>query len=205
VVVSDLILLATGRRPSTRDLGLAPVGVRLGEDGAVTVDAYSRSSVANIFAVGDCAGGPGLTPVAIADGQAAAHTMFGSAPRPMADRDKIPTALFSQPPVATVGLSEEQARARGLDVEIYRSVFTPLKHRLSGRNAQTLMKLVVERQSQRVLGCHMVGEGAPEIMQGFAVALQCGATKAILDATLAIHPTAAEELVTMRSKVAPGV
>ncbi len=204
VLASDLVLLATGRRPSTGELGLPEVGVRLAADGAVLVDAYSRSSVANVFAVGDCAGGPGLTPVAIADGQAAAHTMFGSAPVPTVDRDKIPTALFSQPPVATVGLSEEEARTRGLDVAVYRSVFTPLKHRLSGRDAKTLMKLVVERSSDRVLGCHMVGESAPEIMQGFAVAVQCNATKAALDATLGIHPTAAEEWVTMRSPVVPG-
>lgn len=201
---SDLVLFATGRRPSTRGLGLEQIGVQVDAEGAVQVDAYSRSSLASVFAVGDCAGGPGLTPVAIVDGQAAAQTMFGSTPVPAADRDKIPTALFSQPPVATVGMSEGQARVRGLDVEIYRSVFTPLKHRLSGRDARTLMKLVVERSSQRVLGCHMVGDSAPEIMQGFAVALQCNATKPVLDATLGIHPTAAEELVTMRSPVVPG-
>jgi glutathione reductase (NADPH) len=204
VLACDQVLFATGRVPRTSDLGLAALGVRLAADGAVEVDDYSRSSLANLLAVGDCAGGPGLTPVAIADGQAAAHTLFGAAPQRRADRDKLPTALFGLPPLAAVGLSEDQARARGLDVEIYRSVFTPLKHRLSGRDEKSLVKLVVERASQRVIGCHMVGEGAAEIMQGFAVALQCNATKAQFDATVAIHPTAAEELVTLRSPVAPG-
>jgi glutathione reductase (NADPH) len=197
---SDQVLWAVGRRPNTHDLGLAAAGVACAADGAVRVDAFSRTTQPNVFAVGDCTGRQALTPLAIADGQAAAHTMF-DAPRPAADRELVPTAVFSQPPVARVGLSEAEARARGLAVSVFRSTFTPLKHRVSGRATQSLVKLVVDAQSQRVLGCHMVGEDAPEIMQGFAVALQCGATKAQFDATIGIHPTAAEELVTLRVPV----
>lgn len=197
---ADQVMLAVGRRPYTRELGLEEAGVQLCEDGTVIVDGFSRTSVPHVFAVGDCAGRLALTPVAIADGRAAAQTMFAEA-TPCTDPDKVPTALFTQPPLATVGLSEDEARTCYGDVEIYRSAFTPLKHRLTGRDAQSLVKLVVDKQSQRVVGCHMVGEGAPEIMQGFAVAMQCGATKAQFDATVGIHPTAAEEFVTMRSPV----
>jgi glutathione reductase (NADPH) len=201
----DQVLWAAGRRPNTQGIGLEDAGVKLAADGAVQVDTHSRSSLANLFAVGDCTGGLALTPVAIADGQAAAHTMFGSArPSVAAERDLVPTAVFSQPPVAGVGLSEAAARVRGHDVEVFCGRFTPLKHRLSGRDAQTLVKLIVERRSQRVLGCHMVGEDAPEIVQGFAVALRCGATKAQFDATVGIHPTAAEEFVTLRSSAPSG-
>jgi glutathione reductase (NADPH) len=195
----DQVMLAVGRAPNTRGLGLETAGVQLGPDGAVLVDEFSRSSMPHILAVGDCTGRVALTPLAIADGQAVAHSLFGS-PRRCADPDRVPTALFSQPPLATVGLSEADARAYCAEVEVYRSRFTPLKHRLSGRDAQSLMKLVVDKQTERVVGFHMVGEGAPEIMQGFAVALQLGVTKAQLDATLGIHPTAAEEFVTMRAR-----
>jgi glutathione reductase (NADPH) len=193
----DHVLVATGRAPNTRGLGLEQAGVALGDAGAVHVDDYGRSSVASIFAVGDCTGRAQLTPVAIADGQAAAHTMFGE-PRRCVERTKVATALFSQPPVASVGLSEEEARALFGEVDVYRARFTPLKHRVSGRDVQSLVKLVVDPSTQRVLGYHMVGEGAPEIMQGFAVALQCGATIAQLQATVPIHPTSAEELITLQ-------
>jgi glutathione reductase (NADPH) len=201
VLETDAVMFAVGRVPRTRGLGLEEAGIALAADGAVLVDDYGRSSLPHVFAVGDCKGGLTLTPVAIADGQAAAHTMFGAGPCCPADPDKVPTAVFSQPPLATVGLTEEEARGCYDEVEVYRSAFTPLKHRLTGRATQSLVKLVVDKPTQRVVGVHMVGEGAPEIMQGFAVALQCGATKAQLDATIGIHPTAAEELVTLRARV----
>lgn len=193
----DQVLMATGRRPNTRDLGLTELGVALAENGAVIVDAYGRTSVKNVFAVGDCTGRNPLTPVAIADGRALAHTLFGAAPVAI-DHSLIPTAVFSHPAVATVGLAEHDAVAQGFEIELYRSVFRPLKHTLTGNDETTLMKLVVDAKSRRVLGCHMVGADAAEVMQGFAVALRCGATKAEFDATLGIHPTAAEEFVTMR-------
>jgi glutathione reductase (NADPH) len=199
--MSDQVLLAIGRVPRTHGLGLERVGVRLDESGAVLVDAFGRSSVENIYAAGDCTGGAALTPVAIAEGQAIAHTLFGAS-QVRVDRSAIPTAVFSQPPVATVGLAEHEARESGVELEVYRSVFTPLKHTLSGRDEQSMVKLLVDNTSQRVIGCHMVGADAPEIMQGLAVAMRAGATKALFDTTIGIHPTAAEEFVTMREKSA---
>ena len=192
----DAVMFATGRRPDTAGLGLERLGVRLGADGAVLVDEYSRSSVDSIFAVGDVTGRPALTPVAIKDGAKVAATLFSGAPARI-DHDYVPTAVFSQPPVATVGLTEEQARGRYPEVRAYRSTFTPLKHTLTGRTDRTLMKLVVDAASQRVVGAHMVGADAPEIIQGIAIAVKMGATKAQFDATVGIHPTAAEEFVTM--------
>jgi glutathione reductase (NADPH) len=194
-----LVLLATGRRPNTHGLGLEAAGVKLDGAGAIVVDRHSRTSVENIFAVGDVTNRRNLTPVAIAEGRAAAETMFGK--RAMAvDYENVPSAVFSHPPIATVGLTEMEARARFGAVDIYKSAFRPLKHTLSGRDERTLMKLVVEPKSERVLGCHMIGADAGEIIQGLAVALQCGATKRQFDATIGIHPTAAEEFVTMREK-----
>lgn len=196
-----LVLLATGRRPNTHGLGLEAAGVKLDGAGAIVVDRHSRTSVEHIFAVGDVTNRRNLTPVAIAEGRAAAETMFGK--RAMAiDYDNVPSAVFSHPPIATVGLTEMEARARFGAVDIYKSAFRPLKHTLSGRDERTLMKLVVEPKSDRVLGCHMIGADAGEIIQGLAVALQCGATKRQFDATIGIHPTAAEEFVTMREKAA---
>lgn len=196
-----LVLLATGRRPNTHGLGLEAAGVKMDGAGAIVVDRHSRTSVENIFAVGDVTNRRNLTPVAIAEGRAAAETMFGK--RAMAvDYENVPSAVFSHPPIATVGLTEMEARARFGAVDIYKSAFRPLKHTLSGRDERTLMKLVVEPKSERVLGCHMIGADAGEIIQGLAVALQCGATKRQFDATIGIHPTAAEEFVTMREKVA---
>jgi len=194
-----LVLLATGRRPNTHGLGLEAAGVKMDGAGAIVVDRHSRTSVENIFAVGDVTNRRNLTPVAIAEGRAAAETMFGR--RAMAvDYENVPSAVFSHPPIATVGLTEMEARARFGAVDIYKSSFRPLKHTLSGRDERTLMKLVVEPKSERVLGCHMIGADAGEIIQGLAVALQCGATKRQFDATIGIHPTAAEEFVTMREK-----
>lgn len=196
----DLILYATGRRPNTRGLGLAEAGVALDEFGGVVVDEWSRSSVPNIYAVGDVTNRLNLTPVAIAEGRAVVETLFNDNPMTVS-HDNIPTAVFSQPPVSTVGLTEQQARKRHPAIDIYRTRFRPMKNILAARDEPTLMKLVVERESDRVLGCHMVGADAPEIIQGLAVALNCGATKRQFDRTIGIHPSAAEEFVTMRDKV----
>ena len=194
---ADRILYATGRRPLTADLGLEEVGVELDAAGAIVVDEYSRSSVPNIWAIGDVTDRIQLTPVAIHEGMALAETLFGGRPtRP--DHIDVASAVFSQPPIGTVGLSEAQARERYGEVEIYRSRFRPLKHTLTGRDEQTLMKLVVERESRRVVGAHMVGPDAGEITQGIAIAVKLGATKEQFDRTIGIHPTAAEEFVTMR-------
>ncbi len=195
----DHVMFATGRRPNTAGLGLETAGVQLDAAGAVMVDAYSCSSVRSIYAVGDVTNRLKLTPMAIAEGQAVAETLFNNNPT-APDHSSVPTAIFSQPPVAAVGLTEAGARERYAQVDVYRSTVRPLKHTLSGRDARTMLKLIVERATDRVVGCHMVGADAPEIIQGFAVALKCGATKAQFDATIGIHPTAAEELLTMRSQ-----
>jgi len=192
----DAVMFATGRKPGTAGLGLERLGVALDANGGVIVDEHSRTSVASIHAVGDVTGRPQLTPVAIKDGAKLAATLFGGKPSAV-DHEAVPTAVFSQPPVATVGLTEEEARTRILDVQVHRSTFTPLKHTLTGRPERTLMKLVVDAASGRVVGAHMVGADAPEIMQGVAIAVKLGATKAQFDATVGIHPTAAEEFVTM--------
>jgi glutathione reductase (NADPH) len=197
---ADQVLYAVGRRPLTGGIGLRQAGIELDERGAVVVDEHSCTSVPNIYAVGDCTERMNLTPVALAEAMAFIETVYGSEPRSV-DYENVPTAVFSQPNVATVGLTESEARARHPEVEIYRSSFRPMKHTLSGRDEKTMMKLVVNRETDRVLGVHMVGTDAGEIMQGMAVALSCGATKAQLDATVGIHPTAAEELVTMRQPV----
>ncbi|TNF34206.1 MAG: glutathione-disulfide reductase [Deltaproteobacteria bacterium] len=201
-IEADLVLSATGRRALTAGLGLEEAGVVLDERGNVVVDAYYRTSVPSILAVGDVIGWVQLTPVALAEGTRVARNLFGGGEIEALDYEAIPTAVFTQPPVGTVGLSEEQARERVADVTIFRSEFRPMKHTLSGRAEKTLMKLVVDTHTDKVLGVHMVGPDAGEIIQGFAVALRCGATKAQLDQTIGIHPTAAEELVTMRTPVA---
>jgi len=195
-IACDEVMFATGRKPNTAGLGLEEAGVQLGRSGEVVVDEYSRSSVESIYAVGDVTGRAQLTPVAIKDGAKVAATLFGSKPSPV-DHEFVPTAVFSQPPVATVGFTEEAARAIYTDVQVHRSVFRPLKHTLSGRVERTMMKLVVDGASGRVVGAHMVGADAPEIIQGVAIAVKLGATKAQFDATVGIHPTAAEEFVTM--------
>jgi glutathione reductase (NADPH) len=198
-IEADLVLFATGRHPNSRGLGLMQAGVELDVSGAVVVDAYSRSSVPSIYAIGDLTNRKNLTPVAIAEGHAVADTLFGGRPRGV-DFENVPSAVFSQPPIATVGLTETEARAKYGEIEVYKSTFKPLKHTLSGRDERALMKVVVEQKTQRVIGAHMMGPDAGEIIQGIAIALKCGATKAQFDATIGIHPTAAEEFVTMRQR-----
>ncbi|MBI3782695.1 MAG: glutathione-disulfide reductase [Deltaproteobacteria bacterium] len=203
-LTADRLMFATGRLPNVAGLGLESAGVTLNEKGAVAVDEFSRTNVPSIYAVGDVTDRLNLTPMAIAEGQAVAETLFNNNPT-KADHFNVATAVFSQPPIATVGLTEAQARQRFPEIDIYRSTFRPLKHTLSGRNERTLVKLVVDRASDRVVGCHMLGADAAEIVQGLAIALKCGATKKQFDATIGIHPTAAEEFVTLRTKVSePG-
>ena len=197
---TDLIMAATGRKPNTQNLGLDAAGVALDDKGAVEVDEYSRSSQPNIYAVGDVTDRIALTPVAIQEAMAFVDTVYRGKPRAM-DHGNVPSAVFSQPPVSTVGLTEVQAREAHGALDIYRSTFRPMKHTLSGRDEKTMMKLIVERATQKVVGIHMVGLDAPEIVQGLAVAVKAGATKEVFDATVGIHPTAAEEFVTMRDPV----
>ena len=196
---ADVVMFATGRTPNTTGIGLDAVGVALDDHGAIVVDDSYRTSVANIYALGDVTNRVNLTPVAIAEGHALADTLFGGNPRGV-DYDNIATAVFSTPPCATVGLTEAEARERHGRVDVYRTSFRPMKHVLAGREERSMMKLIVEPESDRVLGCHIVGLDGPEIMQMVAVAMTCGATKAQFDRTIGIHPTAAEELVTLRTK-----
>ncbi len=199
-IVCDVVMAATGRRPNTAGLGLEAAGVALDAAGAVVVDGWSQSSVPHIYAVGDVTNRINLTPVAIREGHAFADTVFGNRSR-QADHADVPSAVFSQPPVGSVGLSEAEARQRYGAVDIYRTSFKPMRHTLSGRDERVLMKLVVDSASDRVLGAHMVGPEAGEIIQGLAIAIKAKATKADFDATVGIHPTAAEEFVTLREKV----
>ena len=197
-IEADLVFFAIGRRPNVAGLGLEQAGVELDQFGAIPVDAEMRTSQKHIYAIGDVTDRLNLTPVATAEGHALADRLFGPGPRHW-NFDQVPSAVFSTPPLATVGLSEELACQRG-PADIYVAHFKPLRHNLTGRSRRTLMKLVVDQASQRVLGVHMLGDEAPEIVQGFAVALSFGATKADFDRTVGIHPTAAEELVTMRMR-----
>jgi glutathione reductase (NADPH) len=192
-------MFATGRQPVTAGLGLEAAGVQLDANGAVIVDEYSRSSVPSIHAVGDVTNRIALTPVAIREGAAVATTLFGGRRVAMDHRD-VPHAVFSQPPVGTVGLSEAAAAAACESVDVYTATFRPLKNTLSGRNERTLVKLVVDAATRRVVGAHMVGPEAPEIIQGVAIAVKAGLTKDQFDATVAVHPTAAEEFVTLRDR-----
>jgi glutathione reductase (NADPH) len=196
----DQVLFATGRNPNSEGLGLEELGVGIGANGAIAVDDWSQTAVPSIYAVGDVTDRHALTPVAIHEGHAFADTLFGGRPRP-SDHRLIPTAIFTRPEAAAIGATEAEARAAG-PVEIYRSVFRPLLSTLAGREERMLMKLVVAAEDRRVLGVHVVGHGAAEMIQLAAVALRMGATKDELDRTMAVHPTAAEELVTMRSPVA---
>jgi glutathione reductase (NADPH) len=195
----DLVMFATGRVPNTANLGLEAAGVKLGADGAIAVDRYSQSSVDSIHAIGDVTNRINLTPVATSEGMALAKTLFGNTQTPV-DHENVPTAVFAHPNLATVGLSEESARARYGGVEIYKASFRSLKHSMGASQEKVFMKLVVDAASQRVLGAHMIGPDAGEIIQGIAIAVKLGATKAQFDATIGIHPTAAEEFVTMREK-----
>lgn len=197
---ADTVLFATGRVPVTEGLGLDGVGVTLNERGAIEVDALSRTKVPSIYAVGDVTDRVNLTPVAIAEGRALIETLFRNNPTTV-HHELVPSAVFSQPPVASVGLTENAARKRDIRIDVYRARFRPMKNTLSGRDERTMMKLIVEQATNKVLGAHMVGPDAPEIIQGVAIAIQCGATKAQFDQTVGIHPTAAEEFVTMRDPV----
>ena len=199
-VECDAVMYATGRLPATPGLGLDGAGVNLDKDGGVIVDEHGRSSIASIFAVGDVTNRIALTPVAIREGQAVATTLFGGGASVRVDHSDVPSAVFSQPPVGTVGLSESQALERHEEIHVYKADFRPMKATLSGRDERTMMKLVVDAASQRVLGAHMVGGDAPEIIQGIGIAVKAGLTKQQFDATVGIHPTAAEELVTLREK-----
>jgi len=199
-IEADIVMYATGRHPNSRGLGLEAAGVALDRNGAVIVDAGSQTSVPSIYAIGDLTNRKNLTPVAIAEGHALADSLFGGRPRTI-DYENIASAVFSHPPIATVGLTETEARTRCGEIDIYKSTFKPLKHTLSGRDEKTLMKLVVDSKTDKVVGAHMMGADAGEIIQGLAIAVKCGATKAQFDATIGIHPTAAEEFVTMRTKV----
>ncbi len=198
---TDLVLSATGRVPNTAGLGLAEIGVALTDRGAVQVDADYRSSANSIFAVGDVIDRVRLTPVAIAEGTAVAHTLFGPGSRRL-HYELIPTAVFATPELAMAGLSEDQARERGLQIDVHTSQFLPTRRLLTAHRERIFMKLIVERTTDRILGVHMVGDDAAEIIQGLAVAMKAGATKALLDATIGIHPSAAEEFLTMRNTVA---
>jgi glutathione reductase (NADPH) len=197
----DLVMFATGRKPNTAGLGLESAGVRLSADGAVLVDQYSRSSVASIHAIGDVTNRMNLTPVATAEGMALSKTLFGGTPTPV-DHDNVPTAVFSHPNLGTVGLSEEKARERHGKIDVYKTAFRSLKHTMGNSEEKIFMKLVVDQASQRVVGAHMLGPDAGEVIQGIAIAVKLGATKAQFDATIGIHPTAAEEFVTLREKSA---
>ncbi len=201
VLQAECILFATGRTPNTAGLGLEQAGVVLEKNGAVQVNGDFESSVPSILAVGDVIDRVALTPVALAEAMVVVARLFGRGERRMSYAN-IPTAVFSHPNIGTVGLSEEEARKEVGEVKIFKTDFKPLKNTLSRNTGRTFMKLVVDARSDRVLGVHMVGGDAGEVIQGFAVALQCGATKAQFDATIGIHPTSAEEFVTLRTPVA---
>jgi len=196
---TELVLFATGRKPNTAKLGLERLGVQLAPDGAVVVDRYSRTSVASIHAIGDVTNRINLTPVATAEAMWLARTLFRGEPTPV-DHENVPTAVFANPNLATVGLSEEKARERYGAVDIYKTYFRPLKLTLTEKKERVFMKLVVDQKTQRVVGAHMIGPDSGEIIQGIAIAVKAGATKAQFDATIGIHPTIAEEFVTMREK-----
>ena len=198
VVEADHILYATGRHPNTAGLGLENAGVATAPNGAVLVDAWSRTNVEHVWAVGDVTDRLNLTPAAIREGHCFAETVFNDNPI-SPDHEDAPTAVFSQPAIGTCGLTEAQAQARFPAVDVYLSAFRPLKHTLSGRDQRSVMKLVVDAATDRVVGCHLLDPDAAEIVQGVGIAMKCGATKAQFDRTMALHPTAAEEIVTMRT------
>ena len=201
-VETGTVMFATGRAPNTRGLGLEAAGVKLGTNGEIEVDRWSQSSVPGIYAVGDVTNRVNLTPVAIREGHAFADTLFGNKPTAV-DRELVPSAVFATPEIGTVGLPEHVARERHPRLGVYKARFRPLKHTLSGRDESMLMKLLVDGETDKVVGCHILGADAAEMVQVAAIALRMGATKADFDATMALHPTAAEELVTLRQKWVP--
>ena len=198
---ADTVMSAIGRRPNVNGLGLEEAGVALKDNGAVIVDDYFQTNVKSIYAIGDIIDRYQLTPVALAEGMAVYKTLFRDEPSAV-DYEYIPTAVFSQPPIGTVGLMEDEAREKYGDVSIFKSTFRTLKNTLTGSDEQTFMKMIVDKASDKVVGIHMVGTDAGEMTQGFAVAMKAGATKAVFDSTIGIHPTSAEEFVTMREPVA---
>jgi glutathione reductase (NADPH) len=199
-LLADQVMMATGRVPNSAEMGLEELDVPLGPNGAVQVDVWSQTTTPSIYAVGDVTDRAALTPVAIREGQAFAETVFLARPvKP--EHLLIPTAVFTRPEIGTVGQTEAQARAE-TEVEVYRTRFRPMLHILAGRDERMLMKLIVRRSDRRILGCHVVGAGAAEVIQMAAIAMRMGATKDDFDRTMAVHPTAAEELVTMRDPVA---
>ena len=201
-IVAGLVMAATGRAPNTTDMGLEAIGVERGWNGAIVVDDFSKSSVENIYAVGDVTDRVNLTPVAIQEANDFAETLFNNKPTPV-DYMGIPTAVFSDPELGTVGLSEAKAREKYANIDLYKSLFRPMKYALPGRDDKMLMKLVIDADTDKVLGCHILGPDAAEIVQMAAIALKMGATKADFDRTMALHPSAAEELVTMRHRWEP--
>ena len=201
-IAADKVMFAIGRHPNVAGLGLEKAGVAVSpRHGGIVVDGFSRTSVPSIYAVGDVTNRINLTPVAIREGHAFADTVFGKRPVEV-DHATIPTAVFSQPEVGTVGLTEAEARAQFSHVDIYKTDFRPIKSTMSGRDTRILMKLIVDARSDRVVGCHIVGDAAAETIQAIAIAVKMKATKADFDSTFALHPTAAEELVTMRTPTA---
>ncbi len=200
-IIVDKVMFATGRRPNVKGLGLEAAGVRLNDAGAIAVDEFSRTSVPHIYAVGDVTDRIALTPVAIREGHAFADTVFGKKPT-STDHTNVPTAVFSEPEIGVIGLTEVQARERFDKVDIYKAVFRPMKIAFLGGEARMLMKIIVDGATDRVVGCHIVGPDAGEMIQVLGIAIRMGATKADFDATMAVHPTLAEELVTMRTVTA---
>jgi glutathione reductase (NADPH) len=193
----DTVMIATGRRPKTDGLGLEAAGVELGENGGIPVDENNRTVCESIYAVGDVTDRVQLTPIAIREGQAFADTVFGSNPHTI-DYSCIPSAVFSQPPLAGVGLTEGQARQKYGNIKVFTSDFRPMKNVFAGRHERGLYKLVVDAHTDKILGVHLIGPEAPEILQAAAIAVRAGLTKADFDATVALHPSMAEELVLMR-------
>ena len=198
-ITADKVMFAIGRRPNVTGLGIEALNMKIHDHGGIEVDEYSRTSVSNIYAVGDVTNRVNLTPVAIREGHAFADTVYGGRPTPV-DHENVPTAVFSEPEVGVIGLTEAQARERLAKVDVYKTAFRPMKATLSGRSTRSFMKLLVDGVTDRVVGCHIVGPDAGELIQVIGIAVKMGATKADFDATMAVHPTAAEELVTMREK-----
>ncbi len=199
IIKTDCVMYATGRKPNTEKLGLEPAGVAVRDNGSIEVDEYNRTSQSNIYAIGDATDRIQLTPVAIQEGHILAEMLFNEHTQTV-DYSNIPTAVFSTPPIATVGMTEHESLAKYNRIDIYDSNFKPLVHTISGRDERSVMKLIVNPETDVVLGCHMMGIDAPEIIQGMAIAIKCGATKSQFDSTTGIHPSSAEEFVTMRSK-----
>jgi len=197
-LVTDAVMYATGRAPNTAGLGLENAGVELDKQGAVIVDKFSQTNVESIYAVGDVTDRVALTPVAIKEGHAFALTVYGGTPT-SPEHDAIPTAVFSQPPIGTVGVSEEQAREQFGEIEVYTSDFKPMKHTLGGSDERAFTKLIVDKATDRVVGAHMLGLDSPEIIQGIGIAVKARLTKAQFDQTVAVHPSSAEEFVLMRN------